>query len=232
MNARLRSPFSPHRLAILLSAVLQIFALPACDGVSPAQTTPDDSPAGGVEWRSGSGQGGIAHDQDREVARCWKIQGRYDCLVARSTGLNEDLPGAPRRLLFFRFRGRDLPATYDALDKLATSDGYACELAILPGREIVTETYWTGGRIAHQQAFDRGVATYWSSAQIAALDPAGGDRVTRPLFSCPRVIDPVLDVGLFALDSGLVSYDAVISAMEQPAPPPAGDTGPADGQDR
>lgn len=222
MSARQRNPFAHGRPAGLLATCLAL-AVGACGGDTSGEGSREhagDAPVATLDWRQGSGQGMIAHDRDREVVRCWKVQGRFDCLLARSTGLEAELPGAPGRLLFFGFRVATLPATRDDLDRLATSDGYACELSTLPDRSVLTETYWASGRIAHQRAGDRDRDGNWTAADVAVFQSAAGGREARPFFACDKVIGPVLDVGPFALDSGLVTYDSVFAAPDVPTDAP------------
>ncbi len=227
MEPGLRNSLPNARWTGLLVAAGLACASAGCDDGPAAggPARPDRPASSALDWRPGGDQGFIAHDEDRQVVRCWKVQGRFDCLVARSIGLNRELPGAPGRLLFYRFRSAVLPATQQDLDKLATSDGYACELATLPGRAVVTESFWQAGRIAFQRASEWNRESEWTAEDVAVFGAPAASRAARPYFACARVIDPVTDVGLYALDSGLVTYESVFSAVDHPAPAPAEPSG-------
>lgn len=169
-----------------------------------------------LEWRGGDEHSFIAHRLDQEVIRCWNVQGKYDCLVAQSISLKDVIPGAPARLAFFRFRADALPAAQEDVDGLASSDGYACELTTLPGKTVMTESYWKSGRVVHDQASDLDDGDGWMATDIARFEAEGKTARVRPFFACAEVIAPVLDVGLYALDSGLISYDRIFSAVDYP----------------
>ena len=205
----------------LFGATLALL-LTACGGASPVDRHTDAMeetryarPA--FEWRNGDERSFIAHRRDHEVIRCWNVQGKYDCLVAQSLGMKDVIPGAPEKIGFFRFRAAALPATQDDLDRLATSDGYACELTGLPGKAMMTEYYWQSGRIARRHNSDRGGDDRWNAADVSQFASTDGAKDVRPFFACPAVIDAVLDVGLYALDSGLINYDDVFATVDYPA---------------
>lgn len=220
-----------HGVAPLIAAGF-VLALAGCNGKAPTDVAPQDGPSpqasdAPVDWRQGAENSFIAHRYEQQVTRCWNVQGKFDCLVAQSIGLKDIIPGAPSRLAFFRFQTPALPRLESDLDKLATSDGYACELTTLPDRTVLNETYWKGGRVVQERASGGDGSGHWTPADVAKLRDAAGPGNLRPFFSCPRVIDPVLDVGLFAIDSDLVSYDRVFSAVDYPAA--AASKAPADG---
>lgn len=214
------SPRSPQWAGLLLSAASALL-LSACGGASSTGSSGDNAPKGrkvptALEWRRGDEHSFIAHRFDQEVIRCWNMQGRYDCLVAQSISLKDVIPGAPGRLAFFGFRANALPVDQAEVDALASSDGYSCELTSLPGKSVMTESYWKSGRIAHGQATDLGGTGGWTPADVGRFDVEEKTSRPRPFFACATVIAPVLDVGLYALDSGLISYDRIFSAVDYP----------------
>lgn len=213
------------RWAGTLIAALSALLLWACGGASPdtAKGNADrvkKVPAA-LEWRGGDEHSFTAHRADRQVIRCWNIQGKYDCLVAQSIGLKDVIPGAPIRLAFFRFHSNTLPTTQEQVDDLASSDGYACELTSLPGKTVMTESYWRSGRLAHTRASELGGDGGWTIADVESFGGEGHVSRPRAFFSCAAAIAPVLDVGLYALDSGLINYDQVFAAVDYPRDKPA-----------
>lgn len=228
MVPEFRQSTPPGKRASALLATCAAGLLASCGADGPAAprgepTDPSASPAEAIEWRRGDEHSFIAHRYDQQVIRCWNVQGRFDCVSGQSIGLKDIIPGAPVRLSFFRFRTGALPSDEGALDRLATSDGYGCELTRLPDGNVLTETYWRRGRIVREHAIAAEPPQGWNSADIAgfriAFPPPARRSDTRPFFACAKVIDPVLDVGLFALDSGLVRYDAVVSSVDYPRAP-------------
>lgn len=210
----------PRRWAVLLLAAAPAWLLAACgEPSSPAQPDADVDKsrkvAAQLQWRRGDEQSFISHKSDRQIIRCWAVQGKYDCLVAHSIGLKDVIPGAPGRLEFFRFQVDALPPTQDAVDSLASSDGYACELTNLPTRTLMTESYWRRGRVMASHATDLDAGDGWKASDVKKL-AADGDTTgkARPFFDCKAVIAPIRDVGLYALDSGLISYDPVFTAVD------------------
>lgn len=220
MRAPLHIAPRSWRLTALFLATMPTWLLAACGGESSSATP--DAVAGKsrnvtaeLEWRRGDEHSFISHRADRQIIRCWAVQGEYDCLVAHSIGLKDIIPGAPGRLEFFRFQAGALPPTQEAVDRLASSDGYACELTDLPGRTLMTETYWRRGRIKASHATDLDAGGGWKASDVKNLAANGGTTgKARPFFECTAVIAPVRDVGLYALDSGLISYDPVFTAVD------------------
>lgn len=220
MSSPLHTTRPAFRLTMTLATALYVTLLTACGGNPSADATEGANPSRkaspALEWRGGDEHSFIAHRLDQEVVRCWNVQGKYDCLVAQSIGLKDMIPGAPGRLAFFRFRTETLPAVQQVVDELASSDGYACELVTLPGRSVIKETFWQGGRIIGDHASNLEAGGGWTVEDVDRIGKAANASTARPFFDCSAVIAPIRDVGLYAVDSGLIRYDPIFSTVDYP----------------
>lgn len=164
-----------------------------------------------IAWQEGSA-GTRTYLGPGKVIRCWKLGTRYDCLYAQIFDLREQIADAPVRRAYYRFLTSRLPDRMSQLDGLDVSDGYECSTSSSRDRSGLLEAIWKNGRIVEQSYVNQQVSSEitWKPEDIAALFVQHAVTAQRPAFACSLVDEITTKMGLEALDSPLVTYEALV----------------------
>jgi len=168
------------------------------------------APEGAIAWQEGSG-GTRTYLGSGQVIRCWKLSNRFDCLHAQVFDRREQIADAPVRRAYYRFVTSRLPDRMSELDGFDISDGYECSTSSSPGRASLLEAIWKNRRIVEQSTLNQLDSTEvtWNPQEIAALFAKHAVAPRRPAFACSLVDEIAAKMGLEALDSPLVTYQAL-----------------------
>ncbi len=160
-------------------------------------------------WREGS-DGTHAFMSENQLIRCWKLNGRFDCLYAEIFDHREQIADAPVRRAYYRFLATRLPDRLSQLSGLDVSDGYECLASVTPERSTLLESIWKNGRVVEQSRTDlHATADAWMREDIAAHFKRHSISPRRPAFACSLVDEIAAKMGLGALDSPVMPYDSL-----------------------